>query len=298
MKRAIITGGSGFIGNWLIKELKKNNIEIIVLSSNVKEINYVSGIEVLNLNECSVDKIGIKEDTVFYHLAWNGIDSRDKNNIEKQIENINISIKALELCANLKCKLFVAAGTVAEYSFNDGIIDFSKKQTPNDLYGAVKVSIHYILDIISKNIGQDMIWAVIPSTFGEGRKKDNIITYTILSLLEKKYPKYGKLDHMWDFLYVEEVARALFLIGERGKANNIYGIGSGVYRPLREYIEIIRDLIDPKLDLGINELPDNLPPQFSSCVDNLKLREDTGFSPQISFEEGIERTIFYYKKNL
>ena len=56
---------------------------------------------------------------------------------------------------------------------------------------------------------------------------------------------------MWDFLYVGEVARALKLIGEKGISGKTYGIGSGVYRQLKDYIMKIRDIIDPQLELGI-----------------------------------------------
>ena len=149
------------------------------------------------------------------------------------------------------------------------------------------------MEATAKQIGQDLIWAVLPSTYGEGRKGDNILTYTIKSLLSNKKPKYGKLEQMWDFLYVSEVARALVELGEKGKHNSTYGIGSGVYRTLKDYIVIVRNLINPDLELGIGEL--DVPEELSSCVDIAKLTNDTGFVPQISFEEGIRRTIEYYK---
>ena len=136
---------------------------------------------------------------------------------------------------------------------------------------------------------------VIPSTFGERRHDNNIITYTITSLLKGQKPTYGNLNQMWDFLYVKEVVRAIYLIGEKGKTEKVYGIGSGEYRPLKDYIEIIRDLIDPELPLGIGDVPALSEKTFSSCVNIYDLSKDTGFIPQISFYEGIKKTIEYYK---
>ena len=110
---------------------------------------------------------------------------------------------------------------------------------------------------------------------------------------------------MWDFLYVSEVARALRYIGEKGNPGKTYGIGSGVYKPLREYIMAVRDAIDPGLELGIGEDPGRSRQTFSSCVNIYDLVRDTGFMPEVSFEagirmiaEGIERTVAYWRKNI
>lgn len=103
------------------------------------------------------------------------------------------------------------------------------------------------------------------------------------------------LTQMWDFLYVGEVARALRLIGEKGCYGKTYGIGSGVYRQLKDYIVKIRDIINPDLMLGIGEIPSLSDKAVSSCVNIYELVKDTGFEPEVSFEEGIERTISFYK---
>lgn len=204
----------------------------------------------------------------------------------------------LKISKELGCSVFIAAGTVAEYVFCEGVIDFAEKQTPNDVYGATKVAVHYLLEAVAKEIDQDIIWVILPSTFGEGRSGENILTYTIMSLLRGEYPIYGQLNQMWDFLYVTEVARALVEIGRKGKKNMTYGIGSGQYRPLREYICIIRNLINPELPLGIGKKKTEKRETFSSCVNIESLTRDTGFIPMISFEEGIVKTIEYYKKIL
>lgn len=86
-----------------------------------------------------------------------GVDGQDKNNIVLQSGNIQVSIDMIHLSAELDCALFVAAGTVAEYVFNKGDIDFTMKQTLNDIYGATKVACHYLLEAIAKQINQDMI---------------------------------------------------------------------------------------------------------------------------------------------
>ena len=300
-RSAIVTGATGFIGSWLVSELLDNGYKVTVLvrdeSGLLREIadNPQCTVVEKNILDTTSDDISDRDFSVGFHLAWGGVDTKHKNDLNLQLENIRIALKVMELYARVGCKKLIASGTVAEYVFSEDIMNLNSRQTPNDFYGAAKVSAHYFLEVRARQLKQDFIWAVIPSTFGERRKDNNIITYTIKSLLKKEIPKYGNLEQMWDFLYVSEVARALRMIGEEGKPGKVYGIGSGQYRRLKDYIETIRDLIDPALELGIGEVPSMSEQTFSSCVNTYDLIRDTGFSPKVSFEEGIKRTIDYWK---
>ncbi len=300
MKTAIVTGCSGFIGSWLVEDLLKNGYSVIGIVRSVERIlptirtnsrfSYIKkSIEDLSVSD--FDMAGSYD--TFFHLGWGGVSPEKKNEIDLQIHNIPMSIHAIEIAKEIGCKKFIASGTVAEYVFCDDVMDVYSKQSPNDMYGAAKVSTHYFLDVRARQLNIPFIWMVIPSTFGEGRDDDNIVTYTIRTLLCGERPKYGNLSQMWDFLYVEEVVRAIRLIGENGKEGKVYGIGSGQYLPLRIYIEKIRDIINPNLELGIGEYPAMTKQTFSSCVNIYDLVRDTGFTPHITFEEGIRRTINY-----
>jgi len=298
LKRVVITGGTGFIGSWLVKEMINNNIKVIIL---VRDKSKCADNELTEVIEYYTDDYYKLEDhdndiDAFFHLAWEGVAPEKKNDRSVQVKNIDLALEMLEFAQKIHAKKFMATGTVAEYAFCEDVMDVYAKQTPNDLYGASKTAAHYMLETWARNIGMPFNWVVIPSTFGEGRRDNNILTYTIRTLLKGEKPSYGYLNQMWDFLYVAEVARALRLIGEKGKPGKIYAIGSGIYKPLREYVEIIRDCINPDLPLGIGEHPELSDKAFSSCVSIKELTEDTGFRPEISFENGIKKTIEYYKQ--
>ncbi len=301
MNKVIVTGGTGFVGFRLIKELIEHNIEVIALVRNTGSVQFDSLgkkklLRIIQYHSDEFHKLDDAEEIdVFYHLAWAGVTSSQKNDIRVQLENINFSIEMLEYAEKIGVKRFIAIGTVAEYAFSENVIEASSaRQTPNDMYGAAKTSVHYILGIYAKMLGVPFNWVVLPSTFGEGRRNDNIITYTITMLLQGKKPQYGALTQMWDFLYVGEVARALHLIGEKGHYEKTYGIGSGNYRQLKDYIIEIRDIINPDLELGIGMQPSLSDKVFSSCVNIYELTKDTGFKPMVTFEEGIRMTIPFY----
>lgn len=301
MNKVVVTGGSGFVGKWLTEELTKHEIEVIVLvrklslkeeTANGSRVRYILYDSEEYERLCAEEQGSID---VFYHLAWGGVSAEEKNDCELQLNNIGFSVKMLEFAERLKVGKFIATGTVAEYSMCESIMDINARQTPNDMYGAAKTAAHYMLETRARMLKVPFIWAVLPSTFGEGRRDSNIITYTIVSLLRAEKPRYGDLMQMWDFLYVAEVARALRYIGEKGITEKNYAIGSGVFKPLKNYIMTIRDIIDPALPLGIGEIPSYSKKAFSSCVSIYDLTKDTGYVPEIGFEEGIVRTIPFYR---
>ncbi len=300
MKKALVTGSTGFIGSRLVKELRDNNIEVIALVRNIEKAKILleDSVEAIEYHSYEYDSLMADDHNidVFYHLAWEGVAPEKKNDRVLQVRNIDFAMEMLEFARSIGAKRFIATGTVAEYAFCENVMDVNAKQTPNDLYGAAKTAAHYMLETWARNIDMPFNWVVIPSTYGEGRRDNNILTYTIKSLLKGEKPSYGYLTQMWDFLYVGEVARALRMIGDNGLSEKTYAIGSGDYRPLREYVEIIRDMINPELDLGIGELPEQSSKVFSSCVSIKDIKEDTGFEPKVSFEEGIIKTIPYYTK--
>lgn len=303
MKKAIIVGATGFIGSWLLDELLERQVEVTILKlpserfhrdmqgENLHIVEYESG-KILDIKD-SLEK----DYDVFYYIAWKGVAPEIKNNITAQIDNIAYAVDAFYLCNYLSCKYFITPGSTAEYRKNESFINEDSLPHVTDLYGATKVAVHYLLQGLSLQLNQKFIWAIIPSAYGERRLDNNIITYTIRTLLNRERPVYGPLNQIWDCVYMKDVATALYLMGEHGKENRIYGIGSGSPRLLSHYITQIRDYIDPSLPIGIGELPSDGKRPTCGCLDIGPLVDDTGYRPSVSFEEGIQRTIEYFKQH-
>ncbi len=304
MRKAIVTGAAGFIGGWLISELLDAQYDVTAVVRDSKKLipeissnSHVSIIE-KDLKDLLPADFPSSQYDVFFNLAWAGVSPELKNDYQLQFSNISLSMEMLKICHEIGCDLFIGTGTVAEYALTTDVMDLRSKQRPNDMYGAAKVSTHFFLDVEARAIGQGFIWAVIPSTFGERRLDNNIVTYTIKSLIKGEKPLYGDLNQMWDFLYVSEVVHALRLIAEKGNRGMVYGIGSGQYKPLKEYIYQIKEIMNSEVELGIGEIPSQNDRSFSSCVNIYDLIKDTGFRPRVSFEEGITRTVEFWKQLL
>ena len=110
-------------------------------------------------------------------------------------------------------------------------------------------------------------------------------------------PELTAGEQLWDYIYCEDAARAFFLLGEKGQDGATYCIGSGEARPLKEYMYLLRDAVDPALPLGLGKLPYGEWQVMYLCADIARLRKDTGFVPEVSVEEGIRRTVEWGRKN-
>ena len=103
-------------------------------------------------------------------------------------------------------------------------------------------------------------------------------------------------EQIWDYLYSGDAAEALYRLALYGKSGEIYPVGNGNARPLREYLEIARDMIDPSLPLGFGEVPYSEKQVMHLEADISALIKDTGFKPETDFETGIRQTIEYYRE--
>ncbi|WOO35453.1 NAD(P)-dependent oxidoreductase [Anaerocolumna sp. AGMB13020] len=299
MKKVIIMGANGFIGSHLAIMFLKENWDVYCLVQNKSNFELdgsnIIEFELNKLNELE-GKLPTNAD-LFYNLAWIGVSSTYKNDFEIQSQNIAHSLEALKLAEKLKCSKVIYPGSVSEYAYAETPVNGRNLPCPADMYSACKTSVHFICDLYSRQNNLEFLWVLIPSIYGPGREDNNIITYAIKTFLSNKKPSFTKLEQMWDYLYIDDLIAALYLLGQQGIGGKTYVVGTGNSYPLSKYIEIIRDIINPSLPMGIGELPYKTTKVDNSIVDITLLTEDTDYKPRYTFYQGIVNTIEYFKKN-
>ncbi|MBO4330937.1 MAG: NAD(P)-dependent oxidoreductase [Oscillospiraceae bacterium] len=303
MKAAVIAGADGFIGRHLTRRLRDAGTEIwaVVFPGSPTKDMYLGceGIhtvctEYSRLNELK-DEFP-KDPDVFYDFVWQGVNALLRDDLELQMTNIGLTLDCMRFARDIGAAKFVLPGSTSEYLKCGAPINSLALPTPQNAYGSVKVALRYLASALAEQLGLGLIYAVITGIYAADRRDNNVIFYTAEKLLRGEKPSLTRLEQLWDYVYIDDVAEALYLIGEKGRAGSFYAIGRGDNRPLREYIEEIRDIIDPSLPLGIGEVPykgEGLP---GSCIDLTDLRRDTGFEPRVSFSEGIRRVIAAMKQ--
>lgn len=238
---------------------------------------------------------GVSFDVTF-HLAWVGVSTTYKNDADMQMKNIPFALKVMKIAELHGCSRVICTGSVSEYAYAGEAVNGKQLPCPSDMYSATKSAVHIYCDLYAKQHGINFNWILIPSIYGPGRDDDNLITYTIKSLLTGRKPSFTKLEQKWDYIYIDDLIHTLALVAERGKGSKVYVTGSGYARPMYEYVEILKNRIDPKAELGIGDIPYKTDKIDNSVVDILVLEEDTGYEPQVTFEEGICKTIDYFRK--
>lgn len=298
MNHVVITGADGFIGSHLTRYFSEHETVIYAIVSPKSKTTYriqdVQNVKIIPMDLENyfdlVNKIPLSPLAVF-HLAWSGVSPEDRNCTEEQVKNLQLALWAVRLAHAIQAKRFVFPGSTFEYSYCGSLINRKAIPSPQNAYGATKISARYLCESLCKELGVPYIYTVITGIYGPDRLDNNVITYTIKQLLLKSKPSYTSLEQEWDYIHIDDLVAALFLIAYKGRAGAFYSIGHGDNWPLYNYIKIIRDIIDPSLPLGIGELPYSNAKLPSSCIDLEELKRDTGFSPRIPFEEGITEVI-------
>lgn len=298
MKRVAITGATGMIGSALIELCVNEEVEVYAFcrrgSDRFKSIIKHPKVHVI---ECALadladfDADSLEKCDVFYHFGWEATIGAGRNDDEIQNRNIQYTLDAVNLAQKLSCKRFVGAGSQAEYGPVNGMLNEITPVNPQNAYGKAKLIAGEQSRLECERLGMEHIWTRILSVYGPRDSEKTMISMLIRDLLKGNRPKLTKGEQKWDYLYCEDAARALFLLGEKGNDKKTYCIGSGNALQLLYYINVIRDMIAPEAELGIGEVPYADGQIMYLCADISELTKDTGFVPKVRFEEGIKKTI-------
>lgn len=304
MKKAIITGANGFIGSALCRELSSRGISVIAVvrdeTSMADQIRNLPGLVLVycEMSEiCELPKrVSDRDIDVFYHLAWTGSAGALRSNREVQIDNIRYTCDAADICSELGCKKFVFASSIMEYEIG-AVMETENTPSITTLYSSAKTAADYMARTVAGNMKVDYIRAVISNIYGPGEKSVRLINASLRKLLNKEHCAFSSGEQMYDFIYIDDAAKAFAEIGEKGKANKTYYIGSRSPRPLKDFLCRMRDQIDPLREIGLGEIASNGISLTYEEFDIHAVEKDTGFVPSVSFEEGIQNTIKWLEES-
>lgn len=302
LKRAIVTGGNGFIGSHLVKNLLKNNYLVTVILrdkfSNIERLKelsvdyaYCDNSNIINIHNI----LNNRKYDMFFHFAWEGVSGDARRNIEIQFKNILSTVDAVTAAKALGCQRFIGAGSIMEDE-SLYLCETPGKPLPSQyLYGAAKLSAHMLSKTKASEIGIDFLWAKITNTYGPGEISPRFINTTLRKIINNERLEFTAGTQNYDFVFIDDVADAFRLIAENGLNNTSYIVGSGNAKPLRKYIETIHDTLESDLELHFGDIPFQGVNLELSCFDPSSLFVDTGYRPHIEFEEGIHRTFDWIK---
>ena len=253
--------------------------------------------------ECDMEEIDRLPELIgktieaFFHLAWLGT-KVNSNRMDMYLQNTNVkqALDTVYVAKKLGCKVYVGAGSQAEYGRIDGVIHPDSPANPISGYGMAKLCAGQMTRALCKDFGIRHIWSRIVSIYGKNDAPKTLVNTLIRTLQAGESPKLTAGEQMWDYLYADDAGEALYLMAEKGKDGAVYVLGSGRTRKLKDFMIDIRDAVDKRIHLQLGAIP-YLPDQAMHLeADVESLKQDTGWYPRTSFAEGIHQLVQYEKR--
>lgn len=296
MKSLIITGATGMIGSAIVRQAIKHDYKVTCIvhrdskrTANIPQDSHVAVVK-CNIDEYSSLNIEGPYDA-FIHLAWDKTSVAGRDDVDTQLKNIQYTLDAVRLASRCGCKVFIGAGSQAEYGIQSVPLTGDLPVQPESGYGIAKFTAGKLSAMLCKQLGIRFNWLRILSIYGKNDGVNTLISYVIRELMAGRSPELTKCEQLWDYLNCEDVAKAFFAVLENGVDGKVYPLGSGKGRKLSAYVEDIRDVINPNIELGFGK-KDYYPHQPMYLVADIsELTKDTGWKPEVEFKDGIKNLI-------
>ncbi len=305
-KRILLTGGSGFLGSFVVDELISRGVprENIVIPRSRD----------LDLRKWENCLTVVKDTEVVIHLAAKvgGIGFNLKFPGELFYDNAIMSIQLMEASRQSGVEKFVAVGTVCSYPkftpspFKEENLWDGYPEETNAPYGMAKKALLVQAQSYRKQYGFNVIYLVPVNLYGPRDHFDpedaHVIPALILKFFDAKergLPKvtaWGTGNPSREFLYVEDAARGIVMAAESYEKSDPVNLGSGEEISIRDLVHMIKEKVGYEGEVEWDTArPDGQPRRK---LDVSKAREEFGFQSETPFKEGLHKTIEWYRENM
>lgn len=228
----LITGGTGFIGNYVIQNLLQKNNTLVVVVRNKEKAKVFKWFNKVELVEMDIhQKIGKKDSKIIekcnslIHLAWSGLPNFDKMYHVKK--NLNLQFIFLRKIIELGITDITVTGTCLEYGLIEGELDPKMRTNPVVPYAIAKDKLRKKLFQLNLENKFNLKWLRLFYMFGDGQSEKSILSQLQFALDNKKEifnMSAGEQER--DYLHVQDVAR-IIVDYAKNKENGIYNVCSG-----------------------------------------------------------------------
>lgn len=325
-RKILITGGAGFIGSHLVRLMvnKYPNYLIVNLDAltyagnpaNLRDVEQAANYRFERVNICDVE--AVREvfdrhsiDSVIHLAAESHVDRSIDDPFAFARTNVLGTLTLLQVAKERwndgAPHLFYHVSTDEVYGSlgTEGAFTELSRYEPHSPYSASKASSDHFVRAFHDTFGLPIVVSNCSNNYGPYQFPEKLIPLFINNIRERRpLPVYGRGQNVRDWLYVEDHARAIDLIFHRGRVGETYNIGgSNEWRN----IDLVRLLVattdrllgraEGEDDNLITFVRDRAGHDLRYAIDSTKLREELGWTPEVDFEEGIERTVRWYLHN-
>jgi dTDP-glucose 4,6-dehydratase len=326
-KTIIITGGAGFIGSHVVRLFvnKYPNYRIINLDAltyagnleNLKDIQTAANYTFVKADIVDADEINAifnehKPDGVIHLAAESHVDRSIADPLAfvrtNVIGTVNLLNAARDLWnGNFEGKQFYHISTDEVYGTlgETGLFTESTPYDPNSPYSASKASSDHFVRAYGETYGVPFVLTNCSNNYGPNHFPEKLIPLFINNIINRKpLPVYGDGKYTRDWLYVIDHARAIDLVYHNGTNHETYNIGGFNEWQNIDLVKVLCRIMDKKLgrtagdsEKLITYVKDRPGHDLRYAIDATKINKELGWSPTVTFEEGLEKTIDWYLEN-
>ncbi|SNS55405.1 dTDP-glucose 4,6-dehydratase [Ekhidna lutea] len=321
----LITGGAGFIGSHVVRRfINSDKYKVISLDKltyagnleNLRDIENEPNYEFVKGDICDFDFINdLFKDYDFQGVIHLAAESHVDRSISNPMEFIQTNVvgtvsllnAAKEAWRGKESRRFYHVSTDEVYGSlgEDGLFTETTPYDPKSPYSASKASSDHFVRAYGNTYDLPYIISNCSNNYGPNHFPEKLIPLMIHNIRNKKpLPVYGKGENIRDWLYVEDHARAIELIFEKGQNGETYNIGGFNEWKNIDLVHLLCDVMDRKLgnEAGtsrklITFVKDRAGHDMRYAIDASKLNSELGWEPSLQFEEGLEKTVDWYFDN-
>jgi len=311
--KILVTGAAGFIGSnfiryWLNKYPNDNIINLDALTyagnlENLRDLENAPNYKFVKGDICdqAVVNDAVKGVDLIVHFAAESHVDRSVLDAENFIKtNVLGTYNLLEAAKNNGLKRFHHVSTDEVYGHlgpGDPAFNETTPYAPRSPYSASKAASDHLVRAYGHTYGLPITISNCSNNYGPYQFPEKLIPLFITNLLEgKKVPVYGDGLNVRDWLYAEDHCEAIDLILQTGKIGETYCVGGDSEKTNLEITKKIIELLG-KDETSIEYVKDRPGHDRRYAIDFSKIKNELGWEPKVSFEEGMEKTVEWYKNN-
>lgn len=305
--KALVTGATGFVGSCLARRLVETKYDVHIFTrsnSNKWRIRDLAG--QVTEHEVDLRDAVLVEKTVAYinpmiicHLATYGGLAFQRDFPVIIESNLMGTVNLLRACEKTGFDCFINTGSSSEYGIKHNPISESDMLEPVGDYGVSKAAASLYCQSMALEKGLPVITLRLFSPYGSWDDPQRLIPYVIKSLLRGESPKLSTPKSVRDYIYIEDVLDVfLKIIKEPVSGGKTINVGSGVQYSIGEVVSMITKSIGNGLEPTWGKVNSQRPEPDSWVADISKAKRDLKWFPSTSLEDGLNKTVQWFKENL